>query len=83
MLIDLFFFISISNICPLFDYIVLLFSLFRPRAMAAWGKLTLVVKKKSSEIFKELETSAQMLFPWTPVMFLPSSEWENNVGFLT
>lgn len=39
--------------------------------------------KNSLEIFKELETSAQMLFPWTPVMYLPSSEWENNVGFLT
>lgn len=24
-----------------------------------------------------------MLFPWTPVMFLPRSEWQNNVGFLT
>lgn len=39
--------------------------------------------KTSSEIFKELETSAQMLFPWTPVMFLPRSERENNVWFLT
>lgn len=30
-----------------------------------------------------METSAQMLFPWTPVMFLCCSEWENNVEFLT
>lgn len=59
-----------------------LFSL-QPMRYGSMVKNDLTCEVKPLEIFKELETSAQMLFPWTPVMFLPGSDRKNNVGFLT
>lgn len=53
-------------------------NLFPHKRYGSTVKTDLSCLKKSSEIFKELETSAQMLFPWTPVMFLPRSEWKKQ-----
>lgn len=50
----------------------------QPMRYGSMVKNDLTCEVKPLEIFKELETSAQMLFPWTPVMFLPGSEWKKQ-----